>query len=401
MRLVRLCFRRCIIVKADRNYLILCIIAFLQGFVFYGPVATVYRQSRGISIYEIFLIESVLMVLMVAFEIPWGWFADRFGYKKTLVLALFANFIARIIFYRAFSFELFLLERILVAISVSGISGCDTALLYNSVEREHSERAFGRYYSLSTLGFLLATTASTFIIPVSIDLTAALTIIPYGMSAAAALFLREVEKDGTEKPDILGSMKRVFGNRRLFLLVIAVALLSEAAHAVTVFLNQLQYQKSGIDIRYFGVIMAVIQLLTMLSSKSYVVTGSIGQGKTIGFMASGVWLGTLLLAFTGGPAASVLLIALVGLCNAMILPVSTDIQNKSISTADRATILSAYAMLMDVVAALTNLVIGKTANQSIELSFMICSAVSAAALLLIICFFRRSGAAGEKESTAE
>ncbi|HWR60285.1 MAG TPA: MFS transporter [Clostridia bacterium] len=387
--------------KADRNYLILCIIAFLQGFVFYGPVATVYRQSRGISIYEIFLIESVLMVLMVAFEIPWGWFADSFGYKKTLVLALFANFIARIIFYRAFSFKLFLLERILVAISVSGISGCDTALLYNSVEKEHSERAFGRYYSLSTLGFLLATTASTFIIPFSIDLTAALTIIPYGMSAAAALFLREVEKDGTEKPDISGSMKRVFRNKRLFLLVIAVALLSEVAHAVTVFLNQLQYQRSGIDVRYFGVIMAVIQLLTMLSSKSYVVTGSIGQGKTVGLMASGVCLGTLLLAFTGRPAASVLLIALVGLCNAMILPVSTDIQNKSISTADRATILSAYAMLMDVVAALTNLIIGRTANHSIELSFMICSAVSAAALLLIICFFRRSGAAGEKESTAE
>lgn len=396
-----MCLWRCIIIKAERNYLILCMIAFLQGFVFYGPVATIYRQSRGISIYEIFLIESIFMVLMVAFEIPWGWFADRFGYKKTLVLALSANFIARIVFYCAFSFEFFLLERILVAISISGVSGCDTALLYNSVEKEHSERAFGRYYSLSTLGFLLATTASTFIIPISLDLTAALTIIPYGLSAAAALLLKEVKGESKEKPDILRSMKRVFGNRLLFLLIIAVSLLSEVAHAVTVFLNQLQYQRSGMDVRYFGIIMAAIQLLTMLSSKSYVVTGIIGQGKTVSIMASGVCLGTMLLSFTADPAASVLLIALVGLCNAMILPISSDIQNKSISTADRATMLSAYAMLMDVVAALTNLIIGRTANLSIGFSFVICSIVSAAALLLIILYFRRSTYGNEVKQVAE
>ncbi len=376
--------------KADRNYLFLCIIAFLQGFVFYGPVATIYRQSRGISIYEIFLIESIFMVLMVVFEIPWGWFADRFGYRKTLTAALFANFIARVIFYKAHSFEFFLLERVLVAISVSGVSGCDTALLYNSVAKEHSERAFGRYYSLSTLGFLLATTASTFIIPISLDLTAALTIIPYGLSVAAALFLKEVKKADMEKPDIFGSMKRVFANRPIFPFIIAVALLSEVAHAVTVFLNQLQYQRSGIAVRYFGVIMAMIQLISMLSAKSYIITKSIGQGKTVGVMASGICFGSLLLVFTGNPALSIVLITVIGLCNAMILPVSSDIQNKSITTAGRATILSAYAMLMDIVAAFTNLVIGRTADRSIQLSFAVCSAVSAAALVLIVCFFRKS-----------
>jgi len=387
--------------KADRNYFILCIIALLQGFVFYGAVSTIYRQSRGISIYEIFLIESIFMVLMVAFEIPWGWFADRYGYKRTLVLALFANFIARIVFYRAFSFESFLLERILVAISISGISGCDTALLYNSVPGEHSEKAFGRYYSLSTLGLMLATIASTFIIPFSVDLTAGLTIIPYGLSVMAALFLREVPKNIMERPHIFESMKRVFRNRLLFLLIIAVALLSEVAHAVTVFLNQLQYQKSGIDVRYFGVILAAIQLLTMLSSKSYVVSKSLGQEKAAILMASGVCLGTFLLAFTGAPAASILLIAVVGLCSAMLLPLSSDIQNKSINTADRATILSSYAMLMDIVAALTNLLIGRTAYRSVEFSFLICSVVSLAALLLIIVYFKKVINAGGTVSATE
>lgn len=376
--------------KADRNYLFLCIIAFLQGFVFYGPVATIYRQSRGISIYEIFLIESIFMVLMVVFEIPWGWFADRFGYKKTLVSALFLNFISKLIFYKAFSFGFFLLERVLLALSVSGVSGCDTALLYNSVDKEHSERAFGRYYALSTFGFLLATSASTFIVPISIDLTASLTVIPYGMSVLAALFLCEAETHSIERPSITRSLRRALNNRRMLLFMIAVALLSEVSHAVAVFLNQLQYQRSGIGIKYFGIIMAMIELLTMLSAKSYTVTKCIGQGKMVNLMAAGICIGTMLLVFTSSPAASIMLIAVVALCNAMIMPISSDIQNKSISTSDRATILSAYAMVVDIVSALINPVIGKTADMSIQLSFAVCSALAAIALLLSCYFFRRT-----------
>ena len=179
--------------------------------------------------------------------------------------------------------------------------------------------------------------------------------------------------------------------------IVAVALLSEVSHSVTVFLNQLQYQRSGIGVKYFGVIMAMIQLLTMLSAKSYVITKSIGQGKTVSIMAGGICIGTLLLVFTSNPMASIMLIAMVGLCNAMILPISSDIQNKSISTSDRATILSAYAMTIDIVSAFINMAIGKTANQSIQLSFVVCSVLAAAALLMSWYFFRRTNAKSLKD----
>jgi len=179
-------------------------------------------------------------------------------------IVTFLNFISKIIFYRAFSFELFLLERVLLAISLSGVSGCDTALLYNSVGKERSEKVFARYFALSNLGFLLATSASTLLVVVSMDLTAFLTIIPYGISAAAALFLKDIKAEMEERPNIIQSFRSIINNKLLLLLVIAVALLTEVSHSVTVFLNQLQYQRSGIDIRYFGIIMAGIQLLAML-----------------------------------------------------------------------------------------------------------------------------------------
>jgi MFS family permease len=135
--------------------------------------------------------------------------------------------------------------------------------------------------------------------------------------------------------------------------------------------------------------MAFIQLLTMLSAKSYKLTKRIGQGKAVIAMAGGICICSLLLIFTDNPAASIMLIALVGLSEAMIVPISSDIQNKSISTSDRATILSAYAMTIDIVSAFINLAIGKTADQSIQLSFAVCGALAAAALLLSLYYFRR------------
>ncbi len=57
-------------------------IIFLQGFVFYGPVATLFRQARGLSMSEIFIIESISWALIILLEVPWGWISDKFGYKK-------------------------------------------------------------------------------------------------------------------------------------------------------------------------------------------------------------------------------------------------------------------------------------------------------------------------------
>ena len=61
-------------------------IALLQGMVFYGPVATLYRQASGISVFQITLIESISYILCILFELPWGFVADRIGYKNNVLL---------------------------------------------------------------------------------------------------------------------------------------------------------------------------------------------------------------------------------------------------------------------------------------------------------------------------
>ena len=64
-----------------KNVYLLYGVALLQGMVFYAPIATLYRQERGLGIFEITLIESISMVVSLALELPWGFLAERIGYR--------------------------------------------------------------------------------------------------------------------------------------------------------------------------------------------------------------------------------------------------------------------------------------------------------------------------------
>lgn len=68
-----------------RNIRIMYLMALLQGMVFYGPVATLYRQARGVTVFQITIIEGISLGLSLLLEIPWGVIADRIGYRKTMI----------------------------------------------------------------------------------------------------------------------------------------------------------------------------------------------------------------------------------------------------------------------------------------------------------------------------
>jgi len=284
------------------------------------------------------------------------------------------------------------MERVLLALSISGMSGCDTALLYNSIEEKNSEKAFGRYYSMTVLGFLFATSVSSFIIAVSMELTALLTIVFYGISVLVALFLKEVKAKNEKAFSVAKSLKMVLENRRILIFILAVAIASEASHSVTTFLNQVQYQRSGIDIKYYGFILAAIQLVTMLSARIYIITGRLGQHRTVSLIYAAIAAGCIALSLTANPVISIMLVAFVSLGSASVTPISSDIQNKSIKTANRATMLSAYAMVVDMVSAAVNMGIGRAADYSLQAAFILNSILCIAALVLNEYYFRKQKA---------
>lgn len=113
-------------------------------------------------------------------------------------------------------------------------------------------------------------------------------------------------------------------NRSLLLFLIAAALLSETHQTITVFLNQLQYQKCGLSDSSIG-------LLFVAATR---------------------------LAF---PSAAAILI--LRFSNTLFQPLLTEIQNRQIRTDNRATALSVNSMLLNSVAIGTNLVFGALAGR--------------------------------------
>jgi len=384
----------------NKNIYLLCAIAFLQGLVFYGPVATIFRQHRGISISDIFLLETIFIILMLVFEIPWGFFADRIGYKKTLLASFFLFFISKIIFYFSHSFIGFLGEAITAALAISGMSGCDSALIYSTVEGKNSDKAFSYYSAAGTAGLLMAALASTLILKYSIDLTAFFTIIPYGIAFVITFYLVDADKrDHREKCNtLIDSIKNLWQNKSIFIFVMAMGFINESTHAVCVFLNQPLYERSGIGIIYFGLIKAVMQVICLASAKAYKLSRRVGVKRLYIISVITIISANMFLLYFKNWFMVIAMIALIELAFALCQPLAHTIENDSIITGDRATLLSAYAMAANLIGGLSYILIGLASDVSLEGGIIVCAILEVAALVLIIIFFR----GGEhKEKNAE
>ena len=158
-----------------------------------------------------------------------------------------------------------------------------------------------------------------------------------------------------------------------------------------VFLYQLQYQRGGIGIQYFGLLLALAQAVRLICVKSHVLSGRFGNIGSIAGIAAAVLLGCVGLIFTSSPVISILLVCFIGGVMALAEPMMTDMQNRTIKPGgDRATILSAYSMCAGVTAAIINPLIGIGADKSVPFGFFVCACLSLAAFLILFLYRKKS-----------
>lgn len=357
-----------------RNLKLMYLIAFLQGLVFYGPVSLIYRTQRGLSISEFFFLEFILLFIIVLTEIPWGYFADKYGYKKTLTISYIIFFLARFSLLFCNTFMGFLFQTILTAIGVSGTSGCDIAFLYKSCNSEESEKVFGRYRAFNSLAFFISSITSFFLINISIESAIVATVVACGLSIITICFTKDVEieiSNNESESIIKDSFKNIKNVKLMFVFVISTAIISEISYGISVNLGQLHFESIGVDIRFLGYITALSELLAMLSFKTHVISKKFGQVKTLKTMVSMMLLCVLVLVFTKNIFISIIAVCSLSGLISMISPIVLDIKNKSISK-NRATILSVYSMIGSLFSAFINIVIGFCADIYLKYAFLAC-----------------------------
>lgn len=352
-----------------RNIYLLYAISLLQGMIFYGPVATLYRQAAGISVFQITLIESISVALMILLEVPWGRVADRIGYRRTMIFCCFLYVGTKVIFWRAASFWGFLSERILLSVVLTGLSGVDVSVLYLSCEKEQAQRVFGIYNDLQHAGMLLAAVVHGLWIGSNYRLAGFCTVISYAAAALLSLGLQEVRREDAAPVRMhLGMVRSLLGNRSLLLLLLSVALLNETHQTITVFLGQLKYVQVGMSDRMISAAFLAVTLAGMTGRLSDRLTRRLGErrfGSLLFLAAAGA---CCLLVRTRTAVLAVAGILLLRMIYALFQPLQTNLQNRAITVDDRATALSLHAILLDSTAIFTNLIFGRLADHSLSLA---------------------------------
>ena len=362
--------------KIKRNIYLMYGISLLQGMVFYGPIATLYRQAAGVTVFEITLIESISLALCIALEMPWGVVADRIGYKNTLVISSLIYVVSKVVFWKADGFGGFLLERVMLSVVMAGMSGCDVSLLYLSCREGESHQVFGVYNLLNTAGLLAAALIFSVAIGDDYRLAGFLTVLTYAAAAALAFGLKEVKEKEDRKPvkgRFLTCLKEVVSDKRFLLLLVGMAFLAETNQTITVFLNQLKYEACGIAPANMGYIYILVTVSGMAGVCSAGFTGKIGMKRFALLLFCAASVACVILALTGSGVLAVGGVMLLRLSASLFVPLQTEIQNRHIKAADRATVISIYAVLAEGTGIATNLLFGAAAQAALPAA-MFCGA---------------------------
>ena len=361
--------------KLNRNLRIMLVMSLLQGMVFYAPIATLYRRAAGLTVFEITLIESVCMVVSMGLEVPWGVAAERLGYRKTMILCCTVYFVSKLVFWRAESFAGFLLERLLLAVVLAGMSGVDESILYASCGEGQAHRAFGWYSALGTAGMLTASALYTLVIGPDYRMAALWTAAAYGAAALLSLGLQEVRRPAARETraltDFRACLQKMWHIRGLFPLALAGALMGESVHTITVFFSQLQYTRCGWGDAMMGVAYTICTAIGLCGAASAGCAQHLGR-RRMGLVMTGL-SAVLCLVLAGTESGGLSLGCMAALClaSALYAPLSSALQNSLITLESRATALSVSALMSDSAAALMNVVLGRAADASLPLALCV------------------------------
>lgn len=236
------------------------------------PILTLYFQDHGLSLQQVFLLQVFFAIFIILTEVPSGYFADVFGRKKSLVVGAVFGFVGWTVYWLTGDFAGFLLAEFFLALSISFISGADSALLYDTLLEEGAERLYtkyeGRFLSFRTGAEAVAALIGGAML-LSMDFKelffwqAALMFL---LIPIAASIKEPSQHEAAERLGMLKIIKFVaHENKKLRYLNIFGAFLSASTLAMVWFAQPL-WKSIGMPLAYFGIVWAAVNLLVAVSA---------------------------------------------------------------------------------------------------------------------------------------
>ncbi|WP_257456548.1 MFS transporter [Archangium lipolyticum] len=222
----------------------------------------------GISLAQVLYLNAWFFLCNFLFEVPTGTVADYLGRKVSLALGSLVAIGAALLYVSRPAFPVFMAAEAVFAIAYTLHSGADEALAYDSLKATgHTERAahvLGRMESFKLGGIITATLIGGFIAS-AFGLSAPMRayVLPATLAFLLALTLREPPTSSQERRTRTGYVRiltqggRYFlGHKVVRLLAIELALTNALAWGL-IWLFQPLLERSGVPLRFFGVVHAL------------------------------------------------------------------------------------------------------------------------------------------------
>lgn len=397
------------IVWSSKSLIPMALAMIAAGFDFYVPVSAFFLESRGLSLTDIFMLESVLVASILVAEIPAGVIGDRFDRRRLVGAGFVFNAIAEILFVAGTNFSIYALSFVMSGLSIAMLTGVQDAYIYDSLGDDADAKAVGAWGHLSALMLTAGVTGSVVgsaLGSVDISLPALLSAAMAVVAAVCVAFLPQQNPKTHDKHPETSWVSLKIGVKLLFTspLLLYVAVGSSASFALfnaVYTLNQPLFAAQDVPIATWGVIAGAGQLLAA------------GYNYAAGRIEKRVGRKTALLLAMGYGAAGFCLMAVphvLAVVSGFLLvvvgihargPITSAVTNKLIPAHRRATVLNVASSVGSLVGIVVNPLVGLGAETSTRLTVLAIGGVLLALTLTWIPIANRYLGADEDADTSE
>lgn len=226
--------------KLEKNFFKIFFVNSFLNIKMINIVVSLFYVYRSLAVADVFYLGVVYSISVVLSEVPSSYLADRFGRKRTIIMAGLFSVLHWVLFLIANNFWFFAVGVIFYALAESFMSGTDEAIVYDTNKElgNHSDslKKLSRYLSsdrifkigAAFLGALIAKDLAgwQFNVIIIVDLVASIISIVLAFTLVEPNHFMDVEK---QEADIIKDAYKILSKDRKLLTVVCNRLLIKIA----------------------------------------------------------------------------------------------------------------------------------------------------------------------------
>lgn len=361
------------LVWGRRPLALMALATLLSSAEFTVPVSTLYLLHRGLSLTEVFTLETVLVVTIMLCDLPTGLLADRTDDRRVLLAGYALCALGAVGWVLAGGFLQFAAISVVEGIGLALVSGADASYLARMLgdQEDRLTAVFGHLGALGGVAGALAGVLGGALARWDLVWPAVATAVTACLAALALVGLPAADRPASgpgeeeKRPAVRDLLRVVATTPVLALSALQPWILVGAAY----YLNQLRWAATGVPVAWFGALLALATLLGAGAAHAAdrVARALGGERRLVALATLGTAVGFGAMAMPH-PVATTSGFVTVVAAAALRTPVAQSLTARAAPGAVRAGTLSLVSTVSGLLGAAANPAVGVLAELSVPLA---------------------------------